>query len=234
MAINPLMTFKLVKALKTKPGARIAAMGYPDIIAPEKLIGELTKGILTPLTYRIDSDVICRRHGLANSRRIPDAEAFFGLFGASMDVFDIVQERGGEILCDLNEPIDEKHVGQYDFVLDVGTLEHCFNIGAAARNMASLLKAGGVIFHENPFNWGNHGFYGLNPTWYGDFYGQPGFALQDCRFLMRDGKHSPFEGDERFGRFIWQHGEANCYAMAQRTEILPIGWPTQTKYKRAA
>jgi hypothetical protein len=231
MALNPLMTLKVAKLLK--PGDRIASMGYPDIVASEKLIVGLTEG-KRPVVYREDSEAICKRHGIKPRRPIPDAADFFALFGAKLDVFDIVQERGGEILCDLNDPLDRSHHAQYDFVLDVGTLEHCFNIAQAALNMGSLLKAGGTIFHENPFNWGNHGFYGLNPTWYGDFYGQPGFELRDCRMLARDGSTAVVEGPARFGRFIWGTGEANCYAMAQRTEVLPIAWPTQTKYKRAA
>ncbi len=232
MSINALMTFKLVGRLKKKPGARIAAMGYPDIVAPEQLINDLTIGLVAPLQYRDDSEAICTRHGIPAGRKIPDAASFFAAFGATMDVFDIVQERGGEILCDLNDPMDPRHACQYDFVLDVGTLEHCFNIGQAARNMVSLLGAGGVIFHENPFNWGNHGFYGLCPTWYADFYGQAGFQLHDLRFLLRDGKQIPLAGAERTRRFNIAAGEVNCYAMAERTELLPITWPTQTKYKK--
>jgi hypothetical protein len=234
MALTPLVTLKLVKRLKARPGSRIAAMGYPDIITSEQAIEALTEGCVRPLAYRLDSDSICMRHSIVPSRRIPDAESFFGLFNATLDVFDVVKERGGEILCDLNEPIAEEHVGKYDFVLDVGTMEHCFNVAQAARNMASLLNVGGVIFHENPFNWGNHGFYGFNPTWYADFYGQPGFTLHDCRILTRDGKQAVIEGMDRFYRFIWNQGEANCYAVAERTAILPIAWPTQTKYKRQA
>jgi len=182
MAITPLMTLKLVNELKKRDGARIASMGYPDIIASEKLISQLTTGCLKPLAYRVDSDAICQRHGIEPARRIPDAESFFGVFGAKLDVFDIVQERGGEILCDLNYPIAPDHAKQYDFVLDVGTLEHCFNIAQAAFNMAGLVKVGGMIFHENPSTgWNNHGFYALQPTWYADFYGQPGWELRDCR-----------------------------------------------------
>lgn len=234
MAITPLMTIKVVRELKKRPGARIASMGYPDIIASEKTIAEMTEGILKPLAYRVDSDAICMRHRIEPPRRIPDAESFFGLFGATLDVFDIVQERGAEILCDLNYWLDPKYERQYDIVLDVGTMEHCFNIAQAAMNMAGLVKQGGVIFHENPFNWGNHGFYGLNPTWYGDFYGQPGWELRDCRLLERNGKHAPMEGNARKYRFIWSGGEANCYAMAERTALLPLSFPSQSKYRKAA
>ena len=232
MALTPLMTLKAAKAMK--PGARVAAMGYPDIIAPESVVEKLTETCLRPLRYRVDSELICKRHGINPYRRIPEAESFFESLGATLDVFDVVQERGGEIVCDLNFPIEEKYRGQYDVVLDPGTLEHCFNIAQAAFNMASLLKVGGLIFHENPFNWGNHGFYGLNPTWYADFYGQPGFALHDCRLLMRDGKHAVVEDKARVRRFMWSGEEANCYAVAERTQILPLTFPTQTKYRRAA
>ena len=77
--------------------------------------------------------------------------------GIELDVYDITTERGFEIKTDLNFPlILEK---SYDIVIDIGTLEHCFNIGQALMNMASLVGEKGFILHENPYNWGNHGFY---------------------------------------------------------------------------
>ena len=227
MALGSYMTQELLKRLK--PGARIAAMGYPDMVAPLDVLEQYTD--VRSLEYRKDSEAICKRHGLA-FRGIPDAHSFFKALGCELDVYDIVQERGCEILCDLNCPILWNELGEanhlYDFVLDVGTIEHVFNIGQAAFNMAGLLKMGGIILHENPFNWGNHGFYNLNPTWYADFYGQEGFKLIDCKLIMRDGR----VGDPPLTkRFKFLEGEANSFAIAERTRITAIEWPTQTKYR---
>ena len=219
MALTALTTSKLLPMIKR--GSRIASCGYPDMIAPPAMFVGLD------ITYREDSEAICKRHGLPR-RQIPDARSVFKAIGAELDVFDIVQERGDEILCDLNNPLERKE--EYDFVLDVGTAEHVFSIGQAAKNMAGLLKAGGVIFHGNPFQSGNHGFYGIQPTWYADFYGQDGFELLYC-YLQRRGTEESLE-PPLTGRFSLSDGEVNIFAAARRTAILPIQWPCQTKYKK--
>lgn len=230
----------MMKALcaRLKPGARVASMGYPDILAPQKELESVLGARIYQLKRRDDSDWIGTWHGVKN--QIPDAHSFFNLLGAQLDVFDIEAHRGGEIQCDLND--DWRAWGDhgvrgnkdYDFVLDVGTLEHCFNIGQAARNMAFLLKAGGIIFHENPYNQGNHGFYNINPTWYHDFYSQSGFELLDMVMIARngDGDGTQVGGVLKTKRFRFMESEATMFAIAQRKEILPIVFPVQSKYAR--
>lgn len=228
MALNSAM----LKALSERiiPGTKIACMGYPDIIYPAKELEKLLGAKMRGLKYREDSEAICKRHGLSD-RRIPDADSLFGLLGATLDVFDIVENRGGEIIRDLNEPWgrDFHYSEKYDFVLDIGTLEHCFNIGQAAFNMASLVRRGGTIFHENPFNWGNHGLYNLNPTWYSDFYIANGFTLLYCQLLNRTEVTTNIPPN---GRFVWDRpGEYNILAYARRDAILPFIFPKQHKYR---
>lgn len=230
MALSITQTAALANIIK--PGMRLCSFGYPDIIAPIDHVIKLVGGERNALwEYRADSKEICKRHGLTY-RLIPSAHSVFQLLGCWLDVFDIVQERGCEIPLDLNYEIDEALHETYDLVLDVGTLEHCFNIGQAAFNMANLLKVGGVILHENPFNWGNHGLYGLNPTWYADFYGQNGFTLLDCQLIPRDGSASLTPPPTK--RFVFHAAEANIFAVARRDEIRKLIYPVQTKYKPAA
>lgn len=217
-----------------KDGYKVASFGYPDIISPlwyvESLLGEKFRD----LSYRQDSDDICGRHRI-EQRKIPDAESFFSLMGCALTVFDIVSERGCENILDLNEPLPLGKPLQFDIVLDIGTLEHVFHIGQAALNMASMVKYGGFIFHENPYNMGNHGFYGMNPTWYADFYRQPGFKLLVLEMVV---KNDPAEGSYVGGlhgtrRFEYIKSESNMIAVAQRTALVPIRWPQQTKYKKS-
>jgi len=219
MALSQTMMNELCGRIKG--GERIASFGYPDVI------GEVSNIIGSrKIEYREDSAAICKRHGLP-LHPIPDAESFFSALGCALTVFDIVKERGCETLCDLNEPI-YGHEG-YDFVIDVGTLEHCFNIGQAAQNMAGMVKAGGIILHENPFNWGNHGFYGFNPTWYVDFYEQNGFELLKCSMVRRDGSVVDAPQTKRFA--LKNDEEMLCFVVARRVEVVEFKWPKQTKYK---
>lgn len=227
MALNPAMMKALCERII--PGARVAAMGYPDLDYPKREIEKLLGAKIYQLKYREDSEAICKRHGLA-PQKIPDAASLFGLLGATLDVFDIVENRGGEIICDLNYPLDEKHAQKYDFVLDVGTLEHCFNIAQAAVNMAGLVKEDGTIFHENPFLMGNHGFYSLNPTFYADFYAANGFNLLFCQMVSRTEMSTNIPPT---GRFLWERGDTNILAYARRDAILPFVYPTQAKYRNA-
>ena len=183
MALSVSQTEALACILK--PGMRVASMGYPDMIAPIEMIEQMLGDKKEFVRSHTDSFDICRRHGLVR-RLIPDAHSFFRTLDCELDVYDIVQERGCEILCDLNSPFAFSKIESgiyldiyqsYDIVLDVGTVEHCFNIAQAIMNMAGLVKEGGFIIHENPHSgWGNHGFYNLNPTWYHDFYTANGFT----------------------------------------------------------
>lgn len=227
MALSLTQTYFLSKLLK--PGMRVASMGYPDIIAPMDLLQQMYGARVNLVEYREDSGDICRRHGLED-RKIPDAHSFFKLMECELDVYDIVQERGCEILCDLNETWAYSNVNSptFDIVLDVGTVEHCFNIGQAMMNMAALVKVGGHILHENPFNCGNHGFYNLNPTWYVDFYEANGFEIVKCLLVSRDGRGVAVDHTKRF-RFFEE--EVNSFALAKRLEAKEFVFPVQSKYK---
>ena len=224
MALTELTTRALVPLIQR--GSRIASMGYPDIISPEPVVRELLGELkFSMLRFRVDSAKICKWHGL-EPQNIPDSESFFDLLGAALDVYDIYPTRGNEILCDLNYPMPQKEA--YHFVLDVGTAEHCFNIGQALMNMAGLLREGGYIFHGNPFVSGNHGFYGLNPTLFHDFYSQPGFQLEWVKMKAK-GPH-PAIDVPRTKRFQVDSGEIDIFAYAKRTEVREITYPMQTKY----
>jgi hypothetical protein len=219
------MLVRLMKHLK--PGDAIASLGYPDVLFPPDKLAQALGDRAERLQYRPDSDKICARHGIQN-RQIPDAESLFDLFGASLDVYDIVDERGCEIVLDLNFPFPANACEQYEWVLDVGTVEHCFNIAQAIVNVASLAKVGGTVIHENPFNCGNHGFYNLNPTLYHDFYAQNGFVVEECKLARRDGWVVSAPATKRF---IYTESEINVHTVARRVEVKDMTFPMQTKYR---
>lgn len=209
-----------------RPGMKVASMGYPDIIAP---VDQILKETFAPVQFRKDSEAICKRHGL-KPKQIPDAHSFFYLLGAELDVFDVVNERGCEIYLDLNLPEREPFkISPYDIVLDVGTAEHCFNIGQALINMAGMVKQGGWIIHENPANWGNHGLYNLNPTLFFDFYEQNGFKVEELKLVTRDGRYVTAPPVQRFK---FPNEEVNIFCLARRMTIQQFIFPCQSKYKK--
>lgn len=227
MALN----FAILKQLmeRLRPGHKVCAFGYPDITCSPQQMDIFTRGKV--IGYRADSEAICHRHGISPVRDIPDADSVFRVMGAKLDVFDVIQERGNEILCDLNFAMDIKE--QYDFVLDVGTMEHCFNVGQAMMNMAAMLKVGGVIFHENPMVMLNHGFWSMNPTLYADFYEQNGFELLGCSASVGRLGENKLEDVPLKKRFNI-NGEfrtTTILAAAIRKEIVPFKPPVQSKYK---
>lgn len=228
MALNQLMLETLLD--RVKDGHAVASLGYPDVVFydPARLREKLGDKILA-VKYREDSAEICERHK-TQFRDIPDAESLFEVLGCTLDVFDIVKERGAEIVLDLNYPVPANACGQFDHVLDVGTLEHCFNAPQALMNMAAMCKVGGFVYHENPFNWGNHGFWNLNPTLFHDFYTDNGFEVVGMALLPSASAevYEPPATD----RFKWKHGQANLLTVVRKVEEKEFTFPVQTKYRR--
>lgn len=91
-------------------------------------------------------------------------------FGAtSVDSIDYSNYEGASLTYDLNEPLPD--LGQYDTIIDCGTLEHVFNINQAFKNVSSLCKVGGQILHVLPANNNcGHGFWQFSPELFFGMY----------------------------------------------------------------
>jgi SAM-dependent methyltransferase len=68
---------------------------------------------------------------------------------------------------DLNDPIDLQR--QFDIVVNIGTIEHVFNVAQALKTIHDHTRPGGLMLHVAPFTgWMDHGFYNFNPTIFWD------------------------------------------------------------------
>jgi SAM-dependent methyltransferase len=82
----------------------------------------------------------------------------------SVETLDISSFQGTCIVHDMNEPIPIELCGQFDFILDGGTLEHVFHVPLAMANVFKMLRPGGRFIGVNPLNgWPGHGFYQFSP-----------------------------------------------------------------------
>lgn len=201
------------------------------MLVPTGLIKELFgHQIAESVRYRPDSNAILRWHGLSHSvDRIVEAEHLFSLLGYDLEIADIAQARGDEIILDLNAPCPENMHQKYALVIDGGTLEHCFNIAQAIKNIASMVIQGGWVVQGNPLNWYDHGFYNLTPAFYFDFYRKNGFSVEFFKIITNP--HNPQILDlPASGRLTGlPEGCTNLLAVV-RKEIVAIHWPIQTKY----
>lgn len=93
-------------------------------------------------------------------------------FGASkVDSTDNSTYEGATIVADLNHPVPEALVGQYDAVLDFGCTEHIFDVAQSLRNVTSMCKLGGLILHVVPANgFCGHGFWQFSPELFFSWY----------------------------------------------------------------
>jgi SAM-dependent methyltransferase len=78
---------------------------------------------------------------------------------------------GCDRVLDLNLPIPEDMRGQYQYVIDAGTMEHIFNFRATLRNIHRLLARGGVFVYDAPYWWEPyHGFYNFSPEVFSRYF----------------------------------------------------------------
>lgn len=181
-------------AAKVFPGPiKVLSLGHQDILLSEEYMErafgrELAKSLAT----RPDSDQVMKLHNTqlyGGIERIPDTADLFAKLGMDLTIFDFKQHTGQELVVDLNVPVEEKHLGAYHVIVDGGTLEHCFNVFQAMKNLSSMLAVGGCVFHGNPMCMPNHGFYSFSPTFYYDYYEHNGFEVlyaKGCTHPTRD------------------------------------------------
>jgi len=212
-------------------GLRMLSLGYPDLLVDIDVVSELFgPEITSQLTFRDDSDEILGWHGFSDKiSKVIDSDHFFSLIGVTCEYVDIVKSRGIERVVDLNDPLPEDLIEQFDFVLDPGTIEHCCNIGQALKNIAMALRQDGYVCHYTPLSMFNHGFYNINPTLFVDFYGQNDFKLEFMAATDGD-RFAPdlieIPGIQRFDAPV----NASTLVVAKRLKVSPLQWPTQSKY----
>jgi hypothetical protein len=99
-------------------------------------------------------------------------EYLINYFGSNkVDVMDINNYEGANIIHDLNTPIPKNLEEQYDTIIDAGSLEHIFDIKTALQNLTKLCKPNGTIIHISPSNnFCGHGFYQFSPNIFHSFY----------------------------------------------------------------
>jgi len=97
-------------------------------------------------------------------------EILLGYLGSSqVDSLDYSDYECASIIHDLNSPIDNQK--KFHTVVDLGTLEHVFDIKTSISNIIKLVENDGLIIHVLPANnYSGHGFYQFSPELFLSLY----------------------------------------------------------------
>lgn len=200
-------------------GVKILSLGYPDLlITPEDMKALFD---VTPTQFTENGTWHKVPH------RLPETVEFFTQLGSTIDCVDIHQSRGVERIMDLNQ---EHDFGEYDLVIDAGTIEHCCNIGQALMNAVEAVKVGGRIFHIPPMMMMNHGFYNICPTLLHDFYTQNGWTIEHFSAMGKLGP-VPFHPTNKFMQRSTSELNSWMFFLAKKNSP-ELRWPVQTKYMK--
>ncbi len=104
------------------------------------------------------------------------------------DDIDFIADAGCTIVHDMNYPLPAAFAQQFDYVCEVGTIEHIFDQKTVLGNMASSVKVGGIVSHISPLEAYNHGFYNYSLNIFHDFYCANGFNEMEF-FLLQSAKN---------------------------------------------
>jgi SAM-dependent methyltransferase len=98
----------------------------------------------------------------------------------SIDSIDASYYEGASIIHNMNQSIPND-LKKYDFVLDLGTIEHIFNTPQVCENIINLLNIGGVFLSVTPNNnFSGHGIYQFSPEFYSSAFSKKyGMEIQD-------------------------------------------------------
>lgn len=100
-----------------------------------------------------------------------DDQILFRAMGfKAVESLDVSDFEGATKIFDLNtRPLPKALIGQFDMVIDAGTMEHVFRIDCGFANCREMLRPGGRLLSVSPMNnYVDHGFYQFSPTLFAD------------------------------------------------------------------
>lgn len=146
---------------------------------------------------------------------------------------------GAQVIHDLNEPLPPELHNSYDTVIDIGTLEHVFNIGTGMRSVAEMVRPGGQFLCLNVANHHlGHGFWQFGPeVFFRTFCPAHGYEARLADLYYKGAFH-PLRDPEIAGRRLPLTTPGYTYVTfaARKVADRPIfasGWPVQADYVAA-
>lgn len=105
----------------------------------------------------------------------------------SVKTLDLFDERA-DYHFDMNNKLPHDLNGQFNTVIDIGSIEHIFDTKQTLWNLFNLVKTGGHLLIHTPCNgYYNHGFYTFSPECLLQAIELNGFSLKYLKYSTPDG-----------------------------------------------
>jgi SAM-dependent methyltransferase len=178
----------LLRATQLQPLGQVATLGRLEVFMPRSQYQAALR------KYRRTTGKDIDLSGFATERILVEV-----LGAESVTSIDNSPYENATEICDLSQPIPSHLEGQFDTVLDFGTIEHVLNAPAALINVYRMCKDNGLILHASPTNgWVGHGFYQFSPIFFSSFYAHVPTKKFEQRIVEFD--FSPFSTGPFKGR----------------------------------
>ena len=153
----------------------------------------------------------------------------------TLSELDISDYQGANLIQNLSRSLNENYKGQFDIVLDAGTIEHVSDMKMFLINIFDLLKEDGhFIFGTVTNNWIDHGFWQFSPTFFIDFCEANNLELKEIN-LNINGKFYDLTTKPFFIKSILynQSGKVSVCGIIRKTHARDLSFDfIQSKYKR--
>lgn len=157
------------------------------------------------------------------------------LAGNALSELDISDYQGADLIQNLSEKLNEDYKGEFDIVLDAGTIEHVSDMKMFLINIFDLLKEDGhFIFGTVTNNWIDHGFFQFSPTFFIDFCESNDLELKEINVNI-NGKLYDITSKPFLMKSILynQSGKVSVCGIIQKSHGRNLSFDfIQSKYKR--
>lgn len=186
MSMLPVLTKMLIQEHLFRPiKGELLVLGRQVIkMSKEEVLGLFSAAGCKAVNTEEDSSA----DGVLSKGKISDAY-FFNLFGIeSLSTMDVNDKEEASLIHDLNKPVPGSLKGRFDFIIDGGTFDHLFDVRRAFRNVVSMLKPDGRVFHWNAMsNYMFEAYLCFSPDFFYDYYVANRF--EDCKVYVAEAMH---------------------------------------------
>ncbi|WP_315764622.1 methyltransferase domain-containing protein [Sphingomonas sp. Y38-1Y] len=186
------------------PLGAVGTIGRQEIHVNDVVMARLLKG--APYAHEPFCENLLRDH----------------LGATSVESIDMSDFEQATHIHDMNQPLPDHLRGRFDTVMDIGTLEHVYNIVQALKNASDLLKPGGQIVHVLPTNnFCGHGFWQFSPELFFSLYSEKN-GYRDTEVFVADRTENTrwFQVIEpKDGRRVNIFSSAEVYVLVRSTRV---------------
>ncbi len=157
-------------------------------VGPVYVLGDQTTYLTAQYVLRVlKSNALLQKsveiipdHMYTNCASLESVLAMVGIEGYR----DIDLNGRAALNLDFSCPLPSSLFGAAATVIDIGTLEHIFDIAATFGNIVKLLRKNGIVILLSPVSWFEHGFLNFNPLLFNEFFSYNGFEILDHKLIV--------------------------------------------------